>query len=94
MKSYAGVVYTPDAESQLEVLADEDIRYQLEPEQNEWLIQRDPEGVGTLKEISGEPVYIFLTQAKKNGPRRLAITYRIVTDARHFIQIIDVRALP
>lgn len=91
---YAGVVYTAVADAQLQALIDQDIRYQLEPEEYEWLLLRDPKGLGTLREVEGEPVYIFVTAAKRNGPPKLAITYRIVDDSRQFVQIVDIRPRP
>src|SRR6266576_868504 len=93
MKTYAGVVYTVDASVQLQDLIDGDIRYQLETEQYEWLLQRDATGLGALKEIGGEPIYIFMTAPKKNGPPRLAISYRIVGQPK-LVEIMDIRVLP
>ena len=94
MKGYAGVHYKGKAEAQLEALIDQDIRYQLEPEQYEWMLQRDPQGLGTLREFEGQPAYIFITQKKKNGPPRLAITYQISDDQVRFVEIIDIRPAP
>jgi len=93
MDAYRGTVYTSEAASQLEALVDEDIRYQIEPEEYQWLLERDPGGLGTPTVIEGEAVYIFLTAPKENGPRRLAITYRLLTDER-LIQVMDIRPLP
>ena len=93
MDTYIGVVYTASAETQLLALTDSDIRYQLEPSEYEEIIQRDPVGLGTLREIDGEPVYVFVTAQKKNGPPRLAITYRIFQDPKRLIQIMDIRPL-
>ncbi|HUO35222.1 MAG TPA: hypothetical protein VMU43_09540 [Candidatus Acidoferrum sp.] len=91
---YAGVVYTPQAETQLEVLIDSDIRYQLESEEIHWLLLRDAKGLGTLKEFEGEPVYIFVTKQKLNGPLRLAVTYRILLEPVQLVQIVDIRQFP
>jgi hypothetical protein len=93
MDAYRGTVYTPAAEAQLEALLDEDIRYQLEPEQYEWLLERDAEGLGTPTVIEGEAVYVFVTVPKPNGPRQLAITYRLLSEDR-MVQIMDIRPLP
>jgi hypothetical protein len=94
MKTYAGVVYTSDATNQLQSLIDEDIRYELEARELDWILQRDPEMMSTLKEIEGEAVYIFLTAQKGHGPQRLAVTFRITPGPVRFVEIIDIRSLP
>jgi hypothetical protein len=90
MGSYRGVVYSPDAEAQLEALVDGDIRYQAEPAKFEHILQRDPELLSVPVTIDGKLVYVFITVHKQNSPTRLAITYRLLRD-EGLVQIIDIR---
>ena len=93
MEHYLGVVYSADAEIQLENLNDSDIRYQLETEEYHWFLLRDPEKHSTPTVIDGTPVYVFLTAQKPKGPPRLAISYQLLSDER-LIKIIDIRPFP
>ncbi len=94
MKTYAGVTYTPEAEQQLEALIDQDIRYETESQEYDWLLRRDPENLSTLKEIDGKAIYIFITKQKRNGPQKLAVTWVVTTEPPHLVEIIDLRQMP
>ncbi len=93
MSSYRGVVYTSAAEAQLEALVDADIHYQIEPGRYEYILERDPELLATPTTIDGKLVYVFITAPKKNSPRRLAITYRLLRD-EGLVQVIDISPYP
>lgn len=87
MKTYAGVVATPEAEAQLESLIDLDIRYEVEYREAEWILRRDPELLSTPVDSN----WIFLTQQKGNGPDRLALTWRVTAGQPQFVEVIDIR---
>lgn len=94
MKSYAGVTYDSEAEQQLLSLIDQDIRYETEAQEYEWLLRRDPEGLSTLREIEGQAVYVFVTKQKRNGPERLAVTWVIAEGPPQLVKVIDIRPMP
>lgn len=92
MERFIGVVFSPEAEIQLENLNDSDIRYQIEAEELDWILRRDPEKHSTPTVIPGVPgkLYVFITAPKPNGPPRLAISYSLMEE-EHLIKIIDIR---
>ena len=94
MKTYAGVTFTTEADMQLQGLIDLDIRYEIEVMEIDWLLRRDPEGLSTPKEIDGQIVYVFVTQQKKNGPQRLAVSWRPTKEPPYLVEIRDIRQFP
>jgi hypothetical protein len=90
VQRFIGVVFSPEAEAQLETLNDSDIRYQLEVEEFDWILRREPEKHSTPTVIDGVPVYIFITAPKPNGLPRLAVSYILIPDER-LIKVIDMR---
>jgi hypothetical protein len=93
MSSYKGVVYSTDAEAQLEALIDSDIRYQSEPAAYEFILERDPETLASPAVIGKSLVYIFITAKKRNSPSCLAITYMLLRE-QGLVKIIDIRPAP
>ena len=90
MPEYLTVVYDKSVEEQLQQLSDSDLRYSLEPESYEWLLARNPEGLGTPVVVEERPIYVFRAARRADDLPPLLITY-IIDRPNGQVIILDVR---
>ncbi len=81
------------AANQLDALANDDWRYQDEAAAWEFLIGRDPTGVGQKMLFGDRDYYLFRTTERENGPPPVWVSYTFEHDKTGslYIRIFDIR---